>query len=71
MGIRRSHPQGEKASIMDAERSNKSSDVRFEWKQREVKMSKARYCTKSKKGVSGDLFVSSCHTCLPGNESVS
>ena len=28
------------------------------------RVSKAHYCTNSKKEVSGDLFVSSCHTCL-------
>ena len=57
--------------LMAAEHSNKSNDEHFKRKQKTSGVSKARYCTKSKKEVCGDLFVSSCRNCLPGNGSMS
>ena len=63
-------PQGMKASWPLNARTRAAVKVSNENKEKS-RVSKARYCTKSKKEVSGDLFVGSCHTCLTATIKVS
>ena len=70
MRIRWPHSQVENASWPVNAWMRAAMNVSNENKEKSG-VSKARYFTKSKKEVCGDIFVSSCRTCLPGNGSVS
>ena len=61
MHIGRPRPQGETVLGLNA-RTRATGNVSNENKEKS-RLSNARYCTKQKKEVSGDLFVSSPHTC--------
>ena len=61
MCIRWPHPQGERASWTLNAQTRAAMNENTE----RSRVSNIWYCTKSKKEVSGDLFVSSCHIYLP------